>query len=184
MPNNYVQQGVFLTPGDPNSMDDAKLYAPGTLGARFIVKQPTSGAAGAVASRFKGYQIVQTDSTMGVGSFPGAVGWWSDKTKYLVTTDPTKLGRGRVAGVFNNASVKGNFTCIQWLGPCTVKFVDAPVAAPTAAGLIVIPSATAAKADCLAAGSSATYPQLGYSAGALNAGDQTAIVDLDVPETP
>lgn len=184
MPNNFVQQGVYLTPGDPNSMDDTKLYAPGTLGARFIVKQPTSGAPGAVASRFKGYQIVQTDSTMGTGPFPGAVAWWSDKTKYLVTTDLTKLGRGRVAGIFNNSPVKGNFTCIQWLGPATVKFIDAPTSAPDASGKIVIPSSTTAKADCLAAGSSATFPQLGYSAGAINAGDQTGPVDLDVPETP
>ncbi len=52
-----------------------------------------------------------------------------------------------------------------------------------ATGKLVIPSATNGKADCLAAGSAATYPVLGYSAGAMNLGDNSAVVDLDVPET-
>ena len=32
----------------------------------------------------------------------GAVAWWSDQAQYLVTTSVTTLGRGRVAGVFQN----------------------------------------------------------------------------------
>jgi hypothetical protein len=72
---------------------------------------------------------------------------------------------------------------VQFGGPANVKFVDAPTASPTVAGLIVIPSSTAGKADCLAAGTAATYPKLGVSAGALNLGDQTALVELNVPET-
>jgi hypothetical protein len=112
------------------------------------------------------------------------VAWWSDKTKYLVTTAPTTLGRGRIAGVFQNAIGLGNFGCIQTQGPAIVKYVDTPTAAPSAAGLFVIPSATAGKADCIAAGTASTYPVLGLSAQAITGSDSTAIVDLDVPETP
>ena len=63
-----------------------------------------------------------------------------------------------------------------------MKFVDAPTATPDATGLIVVPSATAGKADCLAAGSAATYPRIGRSAGTYNAPNATCIVDLDIPE--
>lgn len=185
MPNNIRLQPLYLQSGDPESENVTSLAYPGMLGGRITIKQPgPPGSPGAEDYRFKTYQLIQTDSTMSVAPFRGAVAWWSDKTKYLVTTSPTALGRGRVAGVFQNAIAVGNFGCIQTQGPATVKFVDAPTAAPTAAGLIVIPSATAGKADCLAAASAATYPALGVSAGALNLGDNTAVVDLDVPETP
>jgi hypothetical protein len=183
MPNRWEMPPVYLQSGDPESENVASLWAPGTLGARFTVIQPTRSAAAAEAGRSKTYQLVQTDSTMTVNPFAGAVAWWSDKTKYLVTTSPTALGRGRIAGVFQNAITPGYYGCVQTHGPATVKFIDAVTAQPTAAGLIVIPSATAAKADCLAAGSAATYPILGYSSGVYDAVNATAVVDLDVPET-
>lgn len=183
MPNRWDMPPVYLQSGDPEQENVASLWAPGTLGARFTVIQPTRSPAGAEDGRSKTYQLIKTDSTMTVAPFKGAVAWWADKTQYLVTTTVTTLGRGRVAGVFQNAITPGNFGCMQTHGPATVKFVDAVTAQPTVAGLIVIPSATNGKADCLAAGSAATYPILGYSAGAYNAADATAVVDLDVPET-
>jgi hypothetical protein len=85
--------------------------------------------------------------------------------------------------VFRNAVTPGNIGFIQTQGPSTVKIIDAPTAAPTIAGLIVIPSATAGKADVLAAASSATYPPLGVTTSALQGGTSICAVDLDVPET-
>lgn len=185
MSNNIRNQPLYLQSGDPESENVATLLYPGMLGGRTTIKQPGGpGAAAAEAFRFKTYQLVQTDSSMSVSPFIGAVAWWSDKTKYLVTTSPTALGRGRIAGVFQNAITAGNYGCIQTQGPAIVKFVDAPTAAPSAAGLFVIPSATAGKADCIAAGTATTYPALGFSAQAILGADSTAIVDLDVPETP
>lgn len=185
MPNNIRNQTVYVTTGDPETVDDAVMYAKGQLGGRVTVKQPgPPGAPGAEEHRDKTYQYVQTDSSMSVSPFKGAVAWWKDKTKYQVTTDLTALGRGRIAGIFQNAITKGNFGYIQTQGPAVVKFVDAPAAVPTAAGLSVIPSATAGKADCIAAGGALTYPKLGVSAGAYNAAACEAVVDLDVPETP
>lgn len=175
----YTQSGNLEAENAPASTD---LY-PGMLGSKVTVDVATGATGGPASGGSKTYQRVVTDSTMAVAPFPGAVAWWGDRTKSMVTTDPTKLGRGRVAGVFRNAITPGNIGFIQTQGPCAgVKFVDAPTAAPTAAGLLVIPSATAGKADCLAAGSAATYPILGRSSGALQGGTALAAVDLDVPE--
>jgi len=182
-PNRWEQPAVYLQSGDPEQENTPILYAPGLLGARFTVNQPSRGQVGAEEGRSKRYQLIRTDSSMTVAPFRGAVAWWSDKTQYLVTTTVTALGRGRIAGVFQNAITPGYFGCVQVEGPATVKFIDAPTANPTAAGLFVIPSATNAKADCLAAGSAATYPALGISAGVYNAAAAEAVVDLNVPET-
>ena len=187
MSNNIRLQPMYLQSGDPESENSSYLFYPGALGARLTVKEPGVPGSPTTAGQYrsKTYQLVQTDSSMTTNPFSGAVAWWSDKTKYLVTTLPTTLGRGRIAGIFRNAITPGNYGCIQTQGPCpNVKFVDAPNTTPTAAGLFVIPSATAGKADTTAAGTAATYPVLGLTAGAMNLGDNTASVDLDVPETP
>lgn len=188
MPNRNEMPPVYLQSGDPEREAVTTLHAPGLLGARFTVKQPSGpGTPGAENYRYKSYQLVQTDSSMAVAPFKGAVMWWSDKTRYLVTTSPTALGRGRIAGVHQNLPeypvTPGQYTCIQVKGPGIVKFIDGVTAQPTAAGLHVIPSATAGKADCLAAGSSPTYPLLGVSAGTYDVLNAEAVVDLDVPET-
>ena len=183
MPNRWDMPPVYLQSGDPENENNATLAYPGQLGMRFTVIQPTRSAPGAEDGRSKTYQVVKTDSTMSVAPFRGAVAWWSDKTGYVVTTTVTTLGRGRIAGVFQNAPTPGYYSCVQVGGPATVKFVDAPTANPTAAGLFVIPSATNGKADCLAAGSAPTYPALGVSAGVYDAAQAQAVVDLDVPST-
>lgn len=182
-PIGWGEQAVYLQSGDPENENVPTLAYRGQLGMRFTVVQPNRSAPGAEDGRSKTYQLVKTDSTMSVAPYRGAVAWWSDKTGYVVTTTVTTLGRGRVAGVFQNAITAGNYGCVQTGGPATLKFVDAPVAAPTVAGLFVIPSATNAKADCLAAGTAATYPQLGVSAGVYNAQAAEGVVDLDVPQT-
>lgn len=185
MPNNIRNQPIYLRSGDPEGENEASLLYPGMLGSRFTVIQPTRSQPGPEDGRSKTYQLIQTDSSMSVAPYRGAVAWWSDKTKYLVTTSPTALGRGRVAGVFQNAISPGNYGCVQTQGPATVKFIDSvTVGNLTAVGNFVIPSATAGKADVIAAGSASTYPALGVTAGTMVAADTTAIVDLDVPETP
>jgi len=171
----YVASGNYETENQPAATDPY----PGMLGSRATYNS-ASGVTG-VGAVGKTYQRVQVDSTVTVAPFPGAVAWWSNKATSLVTTAATL--RGRVAGIFRNAIIPGNIGFIQTQGPSTVKIIDAPTAAPTTAGLIVIPSATAGKADVLAAGSAATYPALGVTTGPLAGGTSIAPVDLDVPET-
>ena len=183
--NNFNQTTPFLQSGDPTTENTPTLAYKGQLGIRFTVINPTRGSASASDpfTRPKTFQLVGTDSTMSVAPYKGAVAWWADKTKYQVTTSATKLGRGRIAGVFCTTITPGNFGCVQVGGPGTVKYVDSPTATPDATGKIVIPSATDGKADCLAANTAATYPQLGYSAGTVNVGDNTGPIDLDIPVT-
>ncbi len=192
MPYHGKHQTVFLPEGDPEqvSLPVADYPYPGMIGAKFTVQQPgprgTPGTAGTVTEEFheKTYQLVRTDSSMSVAPYKGAVAWWQNTGLYRTTTDPTALGRGRIAGIYQRSwRAAGDLMCVQKEGPATVKFVDAPTQDPTIAGLHVIPSATAAKADCLAAGTAPTYPLLGLSASAINAGDQTAVVQLSVDET-
>lgn len=187
--NNVTNQPIYLRSGDPETENEATLYYPGMLGSRFTVRQAgPAGPPGTTDSsnlkRFKTYQYIQTDSTMTLAPYDGAVAWWANQAKYLVTTNPATLGRGRVAGVFRNAITPGNYGCIQTKGPCQVQYLDAPTAEPSTAGLIVIPSATAGKADCLGAGTAATYPPLGRTVTTRNVLTSMGIVDLDVAEVP
>ncbi len=174
-------QTIYLpNGGDPEQVNEATLQQPGMLGGR-VINPSTSGN--------KEYQLVQVDSsstnTPAGTVFDGATAWWSNRNTFLVGTAPAALGRGNVAGVFVNAATPGRYTCIQVVGRHDqVKLVDAPTASPTAAGLFIIPSATNGKADCLAAGTAASYPVLGRSAGVINTGDQTCAVDLNVYENP
>lgn len=179
MSNNTRNQPMYVASGNLETENASSDMYPGTLGSRVTVNSAT-GQTG-VGAVGKTYQRIQVDSTVSVAPFPGAVAWWSSKAASLVTTSATL--RGRVAGIFRNAITPGNIGFIQTQGPSTVKIIDAPTAAPTTAGLIVIPSSTAGKADVLAAGSAATYPSLGVTTGPLAGGTSVAPVDLDVPET-
>jgi hypothetical protein len=188
-PNSWFSQPVYIPGGDPEAMNEASLLYPGQLGIRFSYINPPRTIAADSATLATGeeglpktFKLVKTDSSMSVAPYDGAVAWFQNQALYVVTTSPTALGRGRVAGIFKNSVTPGNYTCVQVKGKGKVKFVDAPVAAPDATGLMVIPSGTAGKADCLAAGSASTYPLIGRSAGALQGGTSEAIVDIDVPE--
>lgn len=178
MPNNIRNQPMYWRSGGPATENEASLLYPGMLGSKETAVEKADGYA-------KTHQLVGTDSTMSVAPFDGAVAWWADKTKYQVTTSPTTLGRGRIAGVFRTAVTRGNYCGIQTQGRHPrVKFIDAVAVAPSAVGLAVIPSATAGKADTIAAGGATTYPTLGMTAGTYDATNATGVVDLDVPETP
>lgn len=174
MPNNNTQQTAYLQSGDPRTENlDPTLYA-GQLGIHLTIVDPETGQACE-------FQRVRVDSVMDVAPSEGAVAWWLNAAGgYVVTTDVSVAGRGNVAGVFNNAPDLGNDTFIQLEGPTDVLGVDSPTAAFSAAGLIVIPSGTDAKADCLAAGTAASYPQLGVSAGAQDGTTKLAAVNLNV----
>lgn len=191
-PNSWFSQPVFLPGGDPEAMNEPETnIKPGQLGIKFAYNTPSRSAPGVESQTLatgdaglpKAYKMVRTDSSMALAPYDSAVAWWSDQALYKTTTLPTALGRGRIAGVYRCAVTPGNVTCIQTNGKGAVHFIDAVVAANvTPAGNFVIPSATPAKADVIAAGTAATYPTLGRTAGALQGGTAQAIVDLDVPD--
>ena len=187
MPNRFETQPVYLQSGDPEKESTPSLHAPGTLGMRFTVIQPTRAQTGVEQGRSKRYQLVQTDSTMAVSPFKGAVAWWADKARYLVTTVATN--RNRIAGVFQNAPpdniTPGHYTCVQIGGPASVKMLDADMAA-VAIGDAIIPSTTAGKATRVAVGTAPTHTVLGWVAGpplSTTPAEALVVVDLDVPES-
>lgn len=183
MPYNIRQQPIFISTGDPETVNDVSLQYPGQLGMRATINQPTRGPAGAEDYRSKTYQLIQTDSTMTVAPFKGAVAIRASSTNpYLMTTNVTN--RNLVAGVFQNAITPGNYGFIQTQGPASVKIIDSAAGA-CAVGDIIMASATNAKADRIAAGSSATFTPLGRVAGpTLNSSPAEAlvVVDLDLPD--
>lgn len=183
-PNSWFSQPVFIPGGDPEQMNEPTLAYGGQLGIRFSYQNPLRVAptANSEEGQPKSYQLVQSDSSMSVAPYDSAVAWWANRTGYLVTTNAGTPGRGQVAGIFKTAVTPGNFCVVQQKGIGAVKIIDAPTAAPTAAGLHVIPSTTNSKADVVAAGTAYTYPRIGRTMGAMNAGDNTCLVDLDVPE--
>src|SRR5258706_15247971 len=192
MPNNRQFQPIWVTTGDPVSVNEATPYAVGQLGAEVTVKNTSSFGVGSISGQVaqvdagkggKTFKFVQVDSTATVAPFQGAVAWWSDQDNFKVT--PLATNRGNVAGVFSSPFPQiGNYGFIQVQCPAWAKFVDAPTAAPTAAGLIVIPSATNAKADCLASGSAATFPVLGRSNGVFNVTTTLGEVMLQTQQVP
>lgn len=188
MPNNIRQQGTWTGTGDPETYSSPALYAPGLLGSRVTVVQPTAGVPAAEAGRAKTYQLVQSDSSMTTAPFKGAVAWWATRSTYLVTTDATN--RNSVAGVFQNDEAVnpitvGHFCFVQVEGPGSTKILDANAAAAASTdGLEVIPSATAGKADTMAAGTAATHTVLGLTTGSGDAPNATAVVELNVPQQP
>lgn len=196
MSQAHSNQPLYVQSGDPETVNDSasKIFAIGQLGKYITIKRPgPAGTAAGSAEDYRDhtYRYVRTDSTMSTAPYLGAVAWWSDKSRYLVTTSPTATARGQIAGIFKNSySPLGGYVYIQTSGPSTVKFVDAPAAA-IAVGVAAIPSATAGKADTVAAGTAPTYPVLGWIAAAPgtatpsgSAASQTWVVDLFIPEQP
>jgi hypothetical protein len=172
-------QAQYVSTGDPRTVSDTEIRYPGQIGG-YLTTAPKTPGGGDDCFRY-----VLLDSTMSVAPYDGAVAWWGDREAGKVTTAATS--RGRRAGIFTRAhQVSGTtrtLACfIQTGGRKSVKMIDGITAQPTAAGLYVVPSATAAKADTLAAGTAATYPALGVSAGTLDLGDSTALVDLQIED--
>lgn len=188
MPNRWEMPPVYLQSGDPETESVASLHAPGLLGARFTIIQPSRGTPGAEDYRSKRYQLIKTDSSMAVAPFKGAVAWWSDQANYVVTTTSpaVAVGRNRIAGVFCRTwENSGDYMCVQIQGPALTKLIDAAINANVVVGAYIIPSATNAKADVVATATAPTQTPLGQVGAPItfNAASKEVVVDLAVPET-
>lgn len=184
MPNNNFNQTPFLQSGDPTIECRAVDSYVGQLGYRFTFITPAD-------TRPRRFQLVKCDSAMTVAPYEGAVAWWKDRATYLVTTSASATGRGNVAGVFRNRTGVGvgdgsltsqnypnTLVCIQIKGPAPVDF---SAGTPLATGLFVIPTATDATAEAVAAGTAAAYPPMGKTISAAGVPSGTlAQVDLEL----
>lgn len=141
MPSVLEQNAVYLASGDPTKEDTPTLMHGGLLGARFNMQHPVSRAAGAPVPRTKRFQLVRVDPAAAAVPKAGQPAYWSDRTNFLVTTAGGTL-LNQLAGVFNNAPAKGNYTCIQQGGPCLVRASDANVTAAVAGADVLVGGAT------------------------------------------
>jgi hypothetical protein len=183
----FEQNAVYLQSGDPTKEDTPTLMQPGTLGARFSLDYPTSRASAAAPPRRRRYQIVQVDPAAAAVPKSGGPAYWVDRSKYTVTGVGGTL-LNQVAGVFNNAPAKGNYTCIQIGGPCLVRASDANVTAAVA-GADVLAGGATDLGVLVASGTAPGTKPLGVVSSPKvtdttgGTGNQKVQVDLDLGET-
>lgn len=162
--NNIRYQNPYMPNGgnpEDTNIPIASFRYPGQLGTLHSALYKDADGV----TRSKTFMLVRTNATLATAPENGGVAFWSNQDIFEVTTLATN--RGRAAGVFVNAASVSSVCFIQVLGRHPgVRFIGVPTATPTAAGLIVVPSATAGQADCLASGTAATFPPLGHSVGA------------------
>jgi hypothetical protein len=184
MPSVYEQNAVYLQSGDPLTEDAATLMEPGTLGARFTLQYPTSRATPATPPRTRRFQLVRVDPAAAAAPKSGQPVYWSDRSKYLVTTAGGTL-LNQLAGVINNAATRGNYTCIQLGGPCLVRASDANVTAAVAGADMLVGGATDL-AVLVAAGTAPSTAALGTISSPKvtdvtgGTGNQKVLCDLDI----
>ena len=179
MPNELNTQPVYLTTGNPDTMNDAALYAGGQLGERF-------------AWRDREYQIVRADSGATSATATGAVAanqlaFWKDKDKLLVTNNsPQAVGgqvanayRNQVAGVFRTAVSAGYYCCILQKGD---NIAVKNAGSGTIGQVLIANSGTAADTTQIAVGSAFLYQVLGVERASTSGGNVNA--DLEIPGIP
>jgi hypothetical protein len=185
MPSVLEQNAVYLQSGDPTKEDAPSLHAPGLLGARFTMQYPTSRASGAPVPRTRRFQLVRVDPAAAAAPLVGGPAYWSDRTNYVVTTaGGTTLNQ--LAGVFPNASTRGNYTCIQIGGPAMVRASDANVTAAVAGADMLVGGAANLGVLVAAGTAPATVPLGVVSTPKLTdttggTGNHRIQVDLDIP---
>lgn len=182
MPNAGKSLGVYITTGDPDTMNDASLYAPGELGQTFDYNDRT-------------YQIVKLDSGCTASNASGVPAandllYWKARANYLVTNDFRQaeggsLGTGAefnsLAGILRNSATAGYYIAMLVRGR---NIAVTNTANDTAIGESAIADQTAGRADITgeAVGTAPTYQSIGRIRTAGSGG--TAYVDVDVPEIP
>lgn len=180
MPNINRDQGIYIPTGNPATMNESSLYAPGMLGVSFEWND-------------RQYQVVKLDSGATSATSTGVVtandlAFWKDQDSYLVTNDQaqavgsgvTNAWRNFVAGVFPYAITAGYYCAIVQKGD------NVPVngAAGGGAGQTVIAnSGSDADVNFVAVGTASTYQPLGIAREAT--GDTTSgMVNVDLDITP
>ena len=195
MPNQIRNQTMYVSTGNPDTVNDATLYKPGELGSNY------DGSRNGIGWQYK---LVQLDSGATSGPTVGVVAinqlaYWKDKAAYLVTNDAKFAGAGPItAGVTNfpagttGAASAGNFVAGVFRGSVTAgnycfilqRGQKVPVvgSATFATGEMVFgkSSSTAADVDRVGVGTAATYRQIGVALAP--AVSSVVNIDLEVPE--
>jgi hypothetical protein len=173
---SYKNHTVFISTGNPATVNDAEPYHPGQLGQRW--EDRNNGDAE--------WEYVKLDSgataatPVGVTA-AGQLAFWKDRAKKIVTNDLrfAPEGRNGYAGVIGGAVTAGHHCWIQRGGLQSVV----AAAGTYAAGDLVVPnSGTAAAGTVVAAGTAPTHRIVGVAQGARDAGTGKVAVRLETYE--
>lgn len=185
MPNRGKTLGNYIPTGDPDTMNESSLYAPGELGQTFDYNDRT-------------YQIVKLDSgaitnadTTGTAPAANDVLFWKNKSNYLVTNDyrqsfttgggGTSPEANAIAGILRIAATRGNYIAMLVRGR---NIAVADQGGSCGKGEIACADIQSNRASVLgiAAGTAATHKPVGIVRTATAA--SVAYVDVDIPEIP
>lgn len=153
--------------GDPDQYAETNLYAAGALGQFYAFPRDSKTGLAATASNF-GMKIFQLVKITSVTSYAqGAPLYWSDHTKFEVTTAVTNLGQLAGLAVTATAPTANQFVLMQVRGRGQVVVKGSPTATPDATGQPVIGCSTIATFDVLAVGTAPPTYTLGVTLGAI-----------------
>ena len=180
MPNANRSQTVYVSTGNPDTVNDSTPYFPGQLGQAMDVND-------------RAYQYVQLDSGATVSSPAGVVAanevaYWKDRSQYIVTNDSSQAlfqatansFRNNVAGIFRNAMTAGNYGFVLQRG----RSINVKEAGSATAGMILIANTSATAADTLgvAINTAPNCQPLGVVVTGTVA--NVAVADIDIPNIP
>lgn len=178
MARTLSNQQVYLSTGNPDTTNDATLYAPGELGACFDYPPGTNQRT---------YQRVQLDSGATAANTVGVVAanqiaFWKSKSAKIVTNDfrqaiDASVANGamnNVAGVFRTAVTAGYYCDVLKTGNSISVTSDGS----GTAGSIAVADTTAntARIVGVTVGTAPGYQQLGV----IRTAGATATVDVDI----
>ncbi len=180
MPNANRTQTVYVSTGNPDTVNETTPYFPGQLGQAFDKED-------------RAYQYVQLDSGATVSAASGVVAanelaYWKDRSQYIVTNDSSQAlfqatansFRNNVAGIFRNAMTAGNYGFVLQRG----RSINVKEAGSATAGTILIANTSATAADALgvAINTAPNCQPLGVVVTGTVA--TVAVADIDIPNIP
>lgn len=179
MSRTLSNQQVFLSTGNPDTMNDATLYAPGELGACFDF--PAKGGPT--------YEIAQIDSGATSATPTGALAanqlmFWKSRVNKIVTNDSrfaiggqiTNAWRNQVAGILRNAATPGYYVALLVTGNAINVLSDGNGGVGQTAianSVTTIPGVVP-----IAVGTAPTYNKIGIY---RSDSGTTAVIDVDIP---
>lgn len=180
MPNEFNTQPLYIATGNPDTYQEASLYAAGQLGE-------------VVEWRDRSYQLVKCDSGATASTSTGVVAanqlaFWKDRSKYLVTNDAkfalygdvANSYRNNVAGVFRAAVTAGNYCLVLKSGRnIAVKEVGSATA-----GMQLVAEASSTAADALGVAINTAAPCVPLGVVRTATAATVCYADLDIPRIP
>ena len=177
MPNANRSQTVYVSTSNPDSVNDASLYAGGELGQAYDYND-------------RAYQIVKLDSGAGVSLALAAnqLLYWKDRSAYLVTNDyrfglykgVANSHANNVAGILRNAATAGRYIHQLIRG----RNIAVKEEGSATAGMRLVASVSSPEADTIgvAVGTTLVYNYIGNVRTATST--VTCYADVDMTNTP